>query len=221
MFCGGRSRRRERSGPGAETVLAARGTICYRCFGKSNGFRCAEFPESAGLPAGRRKLLAANNLQRATAVFEQRVTTGGVVVLATEANPGPARRKAVELSAFFERLRQVLDDREMSQADLARELGVGVATVSEWFTRGRVPNGDVMLRLPYTLRVNGHWLLTGEGPRDQERRRGADPYLLGAQDAVSYMARCLEEVARRFGTEVVPPPPAGGEPEPEIPHTQG
>src|SRR4051794_32143851 len=88
----------------------------------------------------------------------------------------PVRRKAVELSAFFERLRQVLDDRGMSQADLARELNVGVATVSEWFTRGRVPNGDVMLRLPGALRVNGHWLLTGEGPSEREPAHGGDPY---------------------------------------------
>ena len=57
--------------------------------------------------------------------------------LPSELRAGPARRKAVELSAFFERLRQILDDRGLSQADLARELGVGVATVSEWFTRKR------------------------------------------------------------------------------------
>lgn len=89
----------------------------------------------------------------------------------------------------------------MTQADLARELGLGVATVSEWFTRGRVPNGDVMLRLPRTLGVNGHWLLTGDGPRDLERRRGMDPYLRGVQDALTEMSSALDETARRFGTE--------------------
>ncbi|HEU4558460.1 MAG TPA: helix-turn-helix transcriptional regulator [Longimicrobium sp.] len=119
---------------------------------------------------------------------------------APELNAGPARRKAVELSAFFERLRQVLDDRGMSQADLARELGVGVATVSEWFTRGRVPNGDVMLRLPAALNVNGHWLLTGEGPREYEQGADGDPYLRGASDAIARMTRAMDEVARRFGT---------------------
>lgn len=113
--------------------------------------------------------------------------------------PNPVRRKAAELSAFFERVRQCLDDRSMSQADLARELGVGVATVSEWFTRGRVPNGDVMLRLPHALGVNGHWLLTGEGPRDVERRAGGDPYLKGAQDALALMAGSIDELRRRFG----------------------
>ena len=121
--------------------------------------------------------------------------------MASGPNSSPARRKAAELSAFFERLRQCLDDRGMSQADLARELGVGVATVSEWFTRGRVPNGDVMLRLPSTLEVSGHWLLTGEGPRDLERRHGMDPYLRGVQDALAHMSRCLDEAAHRFGAE--------------------
>jgi transcriptional regulator with XRE-family HTH domain len=130
-----------------------------------------------------------------------------------EPNVPPARRKAVELSAFFERLRQLLEDRGMSQADLARELGVGVATVSEWFTRGRVPNGDVMLRLPHALAVNGHWLLTGEGPREREQGREGDPYLRGARDVLARMSRCLEDVARRFGTEGEPPSPAA-RPEP-------
>lgn len=116
-------------------------------------------------------------------------------------NPSPARRKAAELSAFFERLRQCLDARGMSQADLARDLGVGVATVSEWFTRGRVPNGDVMLRLPNTLEVSGHWLLTGEGPRDLEHRREVDPYLQGVQDALAHMSQCLDEARHRFGAD--------------------
>ena len=129
------------------------------------------------------------------------LTTGlGVRVLPHDPIAGTARRKAVELSAFFERLRQVLDDRGMSQADLAREVGVGVATVSEWFTRGRVPNGDVMLRLPQALSVNGHWLLTGEGPRDLAGDAGGDPYQHGVRDALERMNQCLDEVARRFGT---------------------
>ncbi|MBA4159362.1 MAG: helix-turn-helix transcriptional regulator [Gemmatimonadetes bacterium] len=156
-------------------------------------------------------------MQRKRTVFEHSITHAGVGVLASEPKAGPARRKAVELSAFFERLRQCLDDRGMSQADLARELGVGVATVSEWFTRGRVPNGDVMLRLPEALRVNGHWLLTGEGPRERERRGGEDPYLRGARDAIARVSQSLADVSRRFGAEPLPPrdpPPVEPDSEP-------
>jgi transcriptional regulator with XRE-family HTH domain len=151
---------------------------------------------------------AANSLQGREMRFEPGTRVVGGAVPTSEHNPAPTRRKAVELSAFFERLRQVLDDRGLSQADLARELGVGVATVSEWFTRGRVPNGDVMLRLPGALRVNGHWLLTGEGPREHESSPHGDPYLRGAGDAMARMARAMEEVARRFGSRVPPPPEA-------------
>jgi transcriptional regulator with XRE-family HTH domain len=128
-------------------------------------------------------------------------------VLPSDSIASTPRQKGAELSAFFERLRQVLEDRGMSQADLARELGVGVATVSEWFTRGRVPNGDVMLRLPHVLRVNGHWLLTAEGPRDLQRGPGIDPYSHGAHDALALMNRCVEEVSRRFGA--LPASPEG------------
>lgn len=125
------------------------------------------------------------------------------------------RRKAVDLTAFLGRLRLVLSDRGMSQADLARELGVGVATVSEWFTRGRVPNGDVMLRLPQALRVNGHWLLTGEGPREMDGGEGGDPYQHGARDALSRVMTSLREVSRHFGAEMdLPPPTQAGRPIP-------
>jgi transcriptional regulator with XRE-family HTH domain len=131
-----------------------------------------------------------------------RIGTGvpgtGVEGLATERNTSPVRRKAVELSAFFERLRHLLEERRMSQAELARDLGVGVATVSEWFTRGRVPNGDVLLRLPHVLAVNGHWLLTGEGPRELGGA-GVDAYQRGAGDALKEMEEFLGVLARRYG----------------------
>lgn len=87
----------------------------------------------------------------------------------------------------------------MSQADLARELGVGVATVSEWFTRGRVPNGDVMLRLPAVLSVNGHWLLTGDGPIEADVHGDGHPYQLGAKDALVEARESLDRLLRRFG----------------------
>lgn len=103
---------------------------------------------------------------------------------------------------FFERLREVLDDRHMSQAELARELGVGEATVSEWFTRGRVPQGDVFLRLPHVLGVNGHWLLTGEGPRrfDPEQM---DAYVQGARDVIEELETTLKMLRGRHGPKRV------------------
>jgi len=52
--------------------------------------------------------------------------------------------------------------RGLSQKDLAERLGVRQATVSAWFQNTQLPGGLTMLRLPDTLGVDGHWLLTGE-----------------------------------------------------------
>lgn len=93
----------------------------------------------------------------------------------------------------------------MSQADLARDLGVGEATVSEWFTRGRVPHGDVMLRLPHVLQVSGHWLLTGDGPREMALRGDEDPYLRGARDALGRVRGSMDALARWYDTDAGTP----------------
>jgi transcriptional regulator with XRE-family HTH domain len=68
-------------------------------------------------------------------------------------------------SDFHIRLKQVLNEQATTQSELARQLGVRAATVSDWFRLGTMPSGAVMLRLPALLKVDGHWLLTGEGDR--------------------------------------------------------
>ena len=73
-------------------------------------------------------------------------------------------------SGFRARLREALERRGMSQTELARRLGVRVATVNEWLNRGTMPSGAIMLHLPRVLSVDGHWLLTGEGPGPQSER---------------------------------------------------
>lgn len=115
------------------------------------------------------------------------------------------RRSAVEVAAFFERLRAVLRARQMSQADLARQLRISGTTVSEWFTRGRMPHGDVMLRMPEVLEVNGHWLLTGQGSRDRVPSADADPYFLGAQHVLREMQTCLQRVEQHFAPRASSP----------------
>lgn len=63
--------------------------------------------------------------------------------------------------AFCTRLREAMQGRGLTQTQLARQLDVRDATVSDWFNRGTMPSGSVMLRLPDVLGVDGHWLLTG------------------------------------------------------------
>lgn len=108
--------------------------------------------------------------------------------------------KGVEISAFLARLRRGLEARGMSQAELARALGVGEATVSEWFTRGRVPQGDVFLRLPSVLQVNGHWLLTGDGP-EELADPGGDAFRTGVRTILEELREFAREERRRHGIE--------------------
>lgn len=67
---------------------------------------------------------------------------------------------------FSRRLREAMARRGMTQTELARRLDVRDATVSDWFNRGTMPSGSVMVRLPHVLDMDGHWLLTGERPAD-------------------------------------------------------
>jgi len=72
------------------------------------------------------------------------------------------------IPAFLSRLREAMRRAGITQSELARQLGVREATVSDWFRLGAVPSGGTLLRLPGVLREDGHWLLTGE------RRGGGD-----------------------------------------------
>lgn len=113
--------------------------------------------------------------------------------------PALTERKALMLAGFVRRLREALQLRGLSQADLARRIGVGEATVSEWLTRGRAPLGDVMLLLPEVLDVNGHWLLTGNGPREIPDGEHPDLYRQGAQDVLADVMRLCEDLRNRHG----------------------
>lgn len=66
-----------------------------------------------------------------------------------------------------ERIRAARNHRGMEQADLGRALGQrDGTTVSKWENDDRRPSSDALLAIVKALRVNGHWLLTGEGAPD-------------------------------------------------------
>lgn len=142
---------------------------------------------------------AAKSLQNGPTSRVVVLPRSGDEVLPADNGSNSSRSKGAELTAFFERLRLALEHRERTQADLARDLGVGTATVSEWFTRGRVPSGDVMLRLPSVLGISGHWLLTGEGAMELSWNSGEDPYLHGVRDTLNRLNKCLPDVGRQLG----------------------
>ncbi len=82
----------------------------------------------------------------------------------------------------------------MSQTELARQLGVRVATVNEWLNRGTMPSGPIMLRLPGILSLDGHWLLTGE----RRTAAGVEPLPEERRERISAL---LEEVLRLLNAD--------------------
>ena len=69
-----------------------------------------------------------------------------------------------------ERLRKAREARGWSQARLVNESGVGVATVSRAENGRFEPRQETARRLAEALGVRVAWLLTGEGPMEEEQR---------------------------------------------------
>lgn len=107
------------------------------------------------------------------------------------------------------RLLEIVRSAGMSQADCVRATGLTSPAVSDWFNRGAVPDAATLARLALHLHVNGHWLLTGQGPRDDLLRR-EELYRLGAEAAIEDVramvaaleARWADDAARRRGESV-------------------
>lgn len=109
--------------------------------------------------------------------------------------------KQVAQQEFWMRLEQALRERDMLASDLAVKLKTSRATVSEWKVRGSWPTGYVLIQLGKALRVNLHWLLTGEGTMDVPGRdeRPTDDALLrrGFNLALANVEMALDQIRAR------------------------
>lgn len=75
---------------------------------------------------------------------------------------------AEDAATFGDRLAAGRDAQNMTQVDLARRLGVALATVEGWENDLREPRANRLQMLSGVLDVSLSWLLTGEG-------QGVDP----------------------------------------------
>lgn len=63
-----------------------------------------------------------------------------------------------------DRLRWLLEDREISQTALAEKVGVGQAAISNLVTdSSRKPSAPTLIGIACELECNPNWILTGEG----------------------------------------------------------
>src|ERR1700681_1323665 len=68
-----------------------------------------------------------------------------------------------------DRIRQVLEDRGLSQTQAAERAGIPLATLNKWINQSdKAPNpsADNLIALKQAFNVSIDWLLTGEGLRE-------------------------------------------------------
>jgi transcriptional regulator with XRE-family HTH domain len=115
----------------------------------------------------------------------------------------PAERRGVE--ALIHRLERLKQLGEFSDSELARAAGLNQTTVSAWFRDRNAPLGHVLARLPKALsrphrKVNGHWLLTGEGEMylGDDHETSPESYVRGAYAVLAEIEEALRGVRERM-----------------------
>lgn len=68
--------------------------------------------------------------------------------------------------SFAERLTKITHEAELTQETVAEICEASQSAVSRWMKGESTPHAKTIERLGMHLKINPHWLLTGEGPRD-------------------------------------------------------
>lgn len=64
----------------------------------------------------------------------------------------------VKIMSFASRLRQAMDERNMSQAELAAQIGKGKSSVSQYISGKNIPKDDVQQQIAEVLDCSVEWL---------------------------------------------------------------
>ena len=67
-----------------------------------------------------------------------------------------------------ERILKVLKDRNMTQAEFAKQVGIATSTICEWKKRKTNPTADKIMDICNVLQITPEQLLTGKGIEDEE-----------------------------------------------------
>lgn len=97
-------------------------------------------------------------------------------------------------------------ERGLRQEDLAAQIPAGAGTVNAWLKDGAMPGGRHMVRLPEVLGVSGHWLLTGQGPKDLPMT--PDPAIAAIDTTTKRIAEVVASIRREVGLPISAAPGA-------------
>lgn len=74
-----------------------------------------------------------------------------------------------------ERILKVLKDRNMTQVEFAKQVGIATSTISEWKKKKTNSAADKIMNICNVLQITPEQLLTGKGIEDEEEIAAASP----------------------------------------------
>ena len=74
-----------------------------------------------------------------------------------------------------ERILKVLKDRDMTQVEFAKQVGIATSTISEWKKKKTNPAADKIMNICNVLQITPEQLLTGKGIEDEEEIVATSP----------------------------------------------
>ena len=74
-----------------------------------------------------------------------------------------------------ERILKVLKDRDMTQVEFAKQVGIASSTISEWKKKKTNPAANKIMNICNVLQITPEQLLTGKGIEDEEEIAAASP----------------------------------------------
>ena len=74
-----------------------------------------------------------------------------------------------------ERIIKVLKERNMTQAEFAKQVGISTSTISEWKKRKTNPTVEKIMDICNVLQITPEQLLTGKGIEDEGEIAAASP----------------------------------------------
>lgn len=99
---------------------------------------------------------------------------------------------------FVRRLRDEIRNSGLPQNEIARRIGHSGQMLSDVLTKGQLPGGEAMMRLPDVLGVSADWLLMGKGSRVPVDARPDVAFLNGGQTALLQLRLILEDLLKKW-----------------------
>lgn len=93
-----------------------------------------------------------------------------------------------------------------ARRDIEHMAGASSPTVSDWFHKGAVPDAVTIGRLCRGLRVNAHWVITGQGPKSppgEGKEKADELFAVGAAAVLQSVQQKIAAVEAEFSATLL------------------